>query len=139
MTDKDWTKNKRDWAISQSSAREISGFGGSIDRDKTGKISIKSRGAIDNVARMFGSVTENMVQSIKNETVKTFSEAFDNMDQSQIQNMLDEMFKTAKDPNGIIALMKRTNILDRANRIASTTGGKLGSIKFKVGSMDIVK
>ncbi|OGH69120.1 MAG: hypothetical protein A3I29_00195 [Candidatus Magasanikbacteria bacterium RIFCSPLOWO2_02_FULL_44_11] len=139
VTDKDWTKNKRDWAISQSSAREISGFGGSIDRDKTGKISIKSRGAIDNVARMFGSVTENMVQSIKNETVKTFSEAFDNMDQSQIQNMLDEMFKTAKDPNGIIALMKRTNILDRANRIASTTGGKLGSIKFKVGSMDIVK
>lgn len=125
-SDADWSKGKRDYAIAQSKAGKIPGFSGSID-SKGGQPAIVSDEAVKRVADMFGNITKNVVSSVDKQSIDTFNEAFKNMDMGQIEHLLERMLEKAPDPDGLEALMRRTNLGEKAraaNVKVVSQGGK---------------
>ncbi|MBU0596860.1 hypothetical protein KJ641_00035, partial [Patescibacteria group bacterium] len=112
---KKWSDGKRGYALSQAKYGRMEGFEGSLDQVEVGgetKHVITSDEAVKRTAAMWGGVSSNVTASVDMQNIDTFNEAFENMHFHEVQNLLDEMMKKAKDTQGIMALMKRTNLVD---------------------------
>jgi hypothetical protein len=107
--DRKHNKDKRDYALAQTKASRVTGFGASIDT-VNGESTISSAEAVRRTAEIFGSVTGNMVNNIDRQNIDTFNQAFKNMEIPQIKTLITVMRSKAKNPAGMQALLKRTDL-----------------------------
>lgn len=108
--DREHSKEKRDYALSQSKAGKVTGVSSSVDRIN-GKVRIKSKAAVKRIADMFGPITPHGATSTDKQNIDTLSEAFANAENDdEIKTILAAMRAKATSFNNIKVLLKRTNL-----------------------------
>jgi hypothetical protein len=96
--DGQYVEGKREWAISQSKVGKIHGFDASVDNDvvqgaggkKEIKVRIESKTALDNVGKIFASLTANNLGNVDQNNIDTLARAMKNAhDGEEVKKILD--------------------------------------------------
>ncbi len=117
VDDKKFIDGKRDFSVDRANFSVISSMKGAVDTERRSDgveiIKVSTQKARDNVISMFGNLTTESADKVKDAIIREFNSIIENTNKNDLDRLLTE-FKDKVDVDALRIMFKRTNLKNSA-------------------------